>query len=304
MHATAILLASLLLGPAPFEPKSSEDNALYQEMRTKGMMLGGRNVVLPDPMLGSGVDKDEEQQILLKIAGNAAFLSHFLQNMTVAPAKMKERDIATDNGHICIRDVWFVIYADLEEVDAKAGPFGDIDTKQVVDQGGMKITGEKVADAELEERGITVQRGRRVAEFYLHQTGELFGDVFVQATNHLLATGDSDSWVFAFQTDSRFDNDPKLANFWRPTRAHKETSASSEPTPYEGGCSYTKLTKLKSRPGAILVETHFAFWEPYGWFQDATPLRSKLQAGSHASARRVRAEIAKRKQLVKAKTGL
>jgi hypothetical protein len=266
-------------------------------MRTEGMMLGGRKVVLPDPALGSGVDKDEEQQILLKIAGNAAYLASFLQDMRVAPARMKAHDIRTENGNICVRDVWFVVYAELEEVDAKAGPFGDIDTKQVADEGGMKITGEKVDDSELEARGITVQHGRRVAEFYIHQTGELFGDVFVQATNHLLATGDSDSWVFAFRTDPRFDNDPKLANFWRPTRAQKGKTES-----YEGGFSYTKLTKLKSRPGAILVETHFAFWEPHGWFEGATPLRSKLQAGSHASARRLRAEIAKRKQLAKART--
>jgi len=296
----AVLLASLLLGASPIEPKNSEDNALYQEFRTQGVMLGGEKRVLPEPSLGRDVDKDEERQILLKIAGNPAFLSDFLQNSKVAPAKMKSHDIRTGKGTLCLRDVWFVIYAELGEVDTQAGPFGDAAKKQVSDEGGIKITSEKVDDQELKSRGISIQNGRRVTELYIRQTGELFGDVFVQATNHILATGDADSWVIALRTDPHFSNDPKLASQWRPVRPPRGSTAVPNPTPYEGGCSYTKITKLKSRPGALLVETHFAFWEPWGWFEGGTILRAKLQAGAEANARRLRTEIAKRKQEAKA----
>jgi len=301
MHATAILLASLLLGTPPIEPKNSEDNALYQEFRTQGVMLGGEKRVLPDPALGRDVDKDKERQILLKIAGNPAFLSDFLQDSKVAPARMKAHDIRTGKGTLCLRDVWFVIYAELEDVDTQAGPFGNGAKKQVSDEGGIKITSERVDDQELKSRGISVQNGRRVTELYIRQTGELFGDVFVEATNHILATGDADSWVVAFRTDTQFSDDPKLASQWRPVRPPRGKTVVPNPTPYDGGIAYTKMTKLKSRPGALLVETHYAFWEPWGWFEGATPLRAKLQAAADANARRLRTELAKKKQAAKAK---
>jgi len=264
-------------------------------------MLGGEKRVLPDPMLGSGVDKDKERQILLKIAGNPVFLSEFLQDAKVAPAKMKSHDIRTKQGTVCLRDVWFVVYGELGEVNSQAGPFGDGAKKNVSDEGGIKITSEKVDDQELKSRGISVQDGPQVAELYIHQTGELFGDVFVQATNHILITGDADSRVVAFRTDPQFSNDPKLANQWRPARPPRGNTAVPNPTPYDGGISYTKITKLKSRPGALLVETHFAFWEPWGWFEGATPLRAKLQAAADANARRLRTDLAKRKQAAKAR---
>jgi hypothetical protein len=302
MNVTVLLVASLLGGPVTLELKSSEDNPLYQEMRTKGVMLGGQKRELPAPVLGNGVDKEEESRILLKIVGGSpAILRDFLQDTKVAPTVVKMHDVKTKEGTLCLRDVWFVIYSELGEVDASStGPFGTKGNKTMSDEGGIKIVSQKVDDQELESRGIPLHTGKRVAEVYVRQNGELFGDVAVAATNRVLATGDNDSSLIALRTDSRFNNDPKLANYWHPTRARKGQAA-GESIPYEGGCSYTKITKLKSRPGALLVETHFAFWEPSGWFEGATPLRSKLQAAADAQARRLRTDILRRKREAKAK---
>jgi len=303
MNASVILLASLFVGPVSLELKTAEDNPLYQEMLTQGVTLGGEKRELPPPLLGTGVDKEEEHRILLKIVGgNPSRLSAFLQDAKVAPTIMKTHDVKTKEGTLCARDVWFVVYSSLGDIDTSAGPFGDVATKHTSDEGGIKVVTEKVDDRDLAARGITLQNGSRIAEIYVHQTGELFGDVFVAATNHVLAAGDNDSWVIAFRTDPRFNDDSKLANFWHPTRAKKGKSTAADPTPYEGGCSYTKFTKLKSRPGALLVETHFAYWEPWGWFEGGTPLRSKLQAAADGHARRFRTELEKRKQEAKVKT--
>ena len=49
-----------------------------------------------------------------------------------------------------------------------------------------------------------------------------------------------------------------------------------EPVPYDGFGGYAKATQLESPEGAILIESHFVFCEPTGWFNGANLLGSKL----------------------------
>jgi hypothetical protein len=213
---------------------------------------------------------------------------------------MKSRDIKTAKGIVVIRDLWFVIYAPLKDVDTSSGPFGDVGP-HTSDEGGIKVTTEKVDDKDLAARNITIQSAPKLTELWVSEKGELFGEVLVEATNHVQATGSDDSWVVAFRTDPRFNDNPKLANRWRLIKEQGKKRVLGPETTYEGGFGYTKVTKMKSRKGALLVETHFAFWEPKEWFSGGSILLSKIPAAAKGHIRRLREELEKKKQNARTK---
>jgi hypothetical protein len=59
--------------------------------------------------------------------------------------------------------------------------------------------------------------------------------------------------------------------------------------------SYAKICRTDLKPGALLVEMHFAYVEPDGWFQGETALRSKLLKIAQNQVRALRKELRARK---------
>src|SRR5262249_59642451 len=93
-------------------------------------------------------------------------------------------------------------------------------------------------------------------EWYAHMTGDLLDRIHVESTDHARATQSTNSWVFASRTDTRFDDDKTFPNsWWAVDRGGKK----SVPARFAGGASITKISRLESTPGALLVEGHFAF---------------------------------------------
>jgi hypothetical protein len=297
-----IVLSLLLLSQTSESAKSAEDNALYRELRTKGATLGGQGVVLPAPTLRARADAAEEHKVLETVSGGPREIDAFMTDDKTATVVMKSHDLVSDKGVVCVRDVWFVIRSKLEKIDPERGMSGNTGTHPST-EGDMKITSEPIPVKVLALRGITPQKSDTVQELYVSEVGELFKEVFVEATNHVLATRDDDSWVIAFRTDPTFNDDPKLGNRWRPMNDRGKIRVLGKEAPYEGGCGYTKLTKLNSYPGALLVETHFAFWQPREWFGKSTKLLSKLPAAAKGHVLRVREELRKTKETAKPATG-
>jgi hypothetical protein len=112
----------------------------------------------------------------------------------------------------------------------------------------------------------------------------------------VVATRTADSIVVAARIDPAFDKAGPFANGWRPIeggRGKDEADAASKP--YRGGISYAKISRLASRPGALLVEMHGAFVEPHDWFGGAPILRSKFSVVAQDQIRRLRRELERRR---------
>jgi hypothetical protein len=67
--------------------------------------------------------------------------------------------------------------------------------------------------------------------------------------------------------------------------------AVGKPHRYDGSASTTKISRLASVPGALLIESHFAFVEPMEWFDGTPVLRSKITMVAQDQIRRLRREL-------------
>src|SRR5260370_3767249 len=129
--------------------------------------------------------------------------------------------------------------------------------------------------------------------WYLHLAGRLPDRIEVEGTDRIVETKSADSWVIASRTEPSFDDDPEFPNRWHPIvrkGANEERGAAER---YPGGGSYAKISRLTSVPGALLVEAHFAFFEPRAWFDGAPILRSKFGVVAQDRIRALRRELKK-----------
>jgi hypothetical protein len=154
----------------------------------------------------------------------------------------------------------------------------------------MEFSAARVPQAELASRGFTPAAGR---EWFVHMTGRLLDRIHVEATDRVMATKSDHSWLVASRTDPRFDVDKALGNRWHAIKrqAGREEAGSDER--YPGGASYVKFGNLASVPGAMLVEAHFAFFEPRPWFNGGPVLRAKIALVTQERVRGLRRDLAK-----------
>jgi hypothetical protein len=61
----------------------------------------------------------------------------------------------------------------------------------------------------------------------------------------------------------------------------------------------TKVSELATVPGALMIEGHFAFAEPYDWFKGEPILRSKFSPVAQNQIRDLRKKLAEKKPLAK-----
>jgi hypothetical protein len=280
--------------PAPaaeVEPAHAQ-NDIYQFLLDGGLAIARTPVAFPPPLLRDGDSIDAERAALRKLAGSDEDLKELLRNSVTAPQIVRVHDEkAAEGTMIRIADVWFAVHADLEAIDpARLG--GARSDTEPVEAGNMRFQTHLLGDEELKERGI-VRKDPKL-EWYTHVTGVLLDRIHIDATSRALATRAKGSWVFASRTDPRFDGDKPFPNRWwmtQPGAAPK--SKGTEPRRYEAGASYTKVSRLASAPGTLLVEGHLAFEEPRAWFDGAPILRSKISLVAQDQIRRLRRELAK-----------
>jgi hypothetical protein len=112
---------------------------------------------------------------------------------------------------------------------------------------------------------------------YFYTTFKLFDEVEVSATRQAVLTKSPGSLLLAARLDPRFLDDAEYPNQWRSIDAGAAGVPVLGPKqPYRGAGFYVKITRLQRPAGAIFIEYHGAFDEPYGWFQGENRLRSKL----------------------------
>lgn len=197
---------------------------------------------------------------------------------------------------IRLADVWFVVHASIDEIDPDRLR-GQSSEGKVVETGNMRFETHLLGDAELKERGIN--RAGDGLEWYTHVVSDLLDRIHFELTDRARASHSRDSWVFASRTDRRFDDDATFPNRWWPIERGAKPTDKAKASPatrtYAGGAGTTKVSRLSSTPGALLIEAHFAFAEPHDWFDGAPILRSKISLVAQDQVRQLRRELARQR---------
>jgi hypothetical protein len=262
-----------------------------------GVTLAGTHVDFPPMLLHDGETPDAEKKALRTLAGSDAAVKDFVRDSVTAPHILKVRSEKASDGTILrIVDVWFVVRGDLAEFDpAQVGVRKG--GGKPVEAGDMRFESTLLGDDALTKRGI--RRTSLLLEFHSHTTGDLLERIHVEATDRERASRSPDSWAYGTRTDSRFDDDAEFPNQWWPAaRARPQEKAlkpTGKPQRYEGGASVTKVSRLVTVPGALLIEGHVVFAEPFAWFKGGPILSSKFSVVAQNQIREMRRKLAEGK---------
>jgi hypothetical protein len=265
-------------------------NPVYQAVLRASRVGGDASAALPAPLVRDAQSGEDQREMLTRLLGSAEALDDFLRKAVTAPLLLKNRSFGAPDVFRMV-DLWFVVYADLDEIDLKDA-LGRIGRQgEGADAGNMRVDVRLLTDDELKARKIVPTNN---LDRYIRAKARLLDRIGVEATLRSFATRSEQSVVVASHTLREFDRDRQLPNRWWPIVREGSREERGEAKPYGGWVSYAKISKLKFKPGALLVESHVAFLEPRAWFDGAPILRSKTSLIAQDQIRRLRREIAKR----------
>jgi hypothetical protein len=290
MLTYAILLAAGLVNQANIEPAHAR-NAAFNQVLNQGLQTGAQTVRLPEPRLHDGQGADVERAALLEVAGSERALEDMLRNSVTAPYIIKVHDLKTAGATIRSADLWFVVHADLKQLDP-AQEAARTDQKEV-EAANMWFATRLLKDDDLKAAGIKPAAPEAgMSTWYVHVHARLLDRIDFEVTNQAVASQSAESFVIASRTDPSFAQAGSLANGWKPLAASGGSKAEGSARPYTGGINYTKISRLALKPGALLVEIHMAFVEPEEWFGGAPILRSKFGVIAQDQIRTLRRALA------------
>jgi hypothetical protein len=298
MFGVAIAMVMAMMGrgdgAAQLEPEHAR-NPVYVGVLRDGLSAGGATFKLPEPRLRDGMPVDAQRAATRELAGSDQRLDELLRKSVTAPYLIKVHDVKAGDATIRVVDLSFVVYADIADVDP-AKEAAKTDEKEV-EAGNMVMRTRLLKPEELRTAGIAPPpspEGMGPSTWYAHIHGRLVDRIEFDVTNQVVLTRTDESMVVASRTDRAFDKPGPFTNGWKSAGAGPKST--DIPEPYAGGISYTKISRLGFRPGAILVEMHGAFVEPHDWFQGAPILRSKFSVVAQDQIRSLRRELARRRR--------
>lgn len=290
----SLLIAFALAAPGdvPETEPSHDKNPVFRSIIAGGLTIAGSRIELPKPRFRDGDTPDVERATLSSVTGSDKQAAEFLRDSVAAPFVLETKDVKVEGGVVRRVDLWFAVHSALERIEPKKAPGSD-PLSQTVEAGNMRFTTASVPEESLEALGIALGTKDIEYESYMHATARLLDRIGVEVTDHSTASRSERSWLLAARTDPRFDAESKLANRWYPIVRKGAGEERGEPERYVGGASYVKISELKSSPGTLVVEGHFAFFEPKAWFDGAPILRSKFGLIAQDRIRALRRELAK-----------
>src|SRR5262249_17507819 len=116
MMTSTILLAVLLAAQNRIEPAHAQ-NSVYNQVLEQGLEIGGQKIVLPRPRLVDGQDGRGQRAAVRDIVSSDRAFDELLRDSVTAPYIIKVRDARSSGATIRMADVWFVVYAELKQVD-------------------------------------------------------------------------------------------------------------------------------------------------------------------------------------------
>jgi hypothetical protein len=291
MLTCAILWAACVSVQTKVEPAHAQ-NTVYSEVLNKGIEAGGQSIRLPAPRLFDGDDSTAQRAAVLEVAGSERALADLLRNSITAPYIMKVHDLKARGATIRSADLWFVVYADLKQIDF-AQEAARADEKEV-EVANMWFQTRLLKADQLRAAGVETASAAGKNNWYSHVHARLLDRIDFEVTNQVTASESGESVVVASRTDPTFAKVVPNANAWRPLAAAGGTRAEGPTQPYTGGMSYAKISRVGFQRGALLIEMHMAFVEPEQWFQGAPILRSKFSLIAQDQIRTLRRELVRK----------
>lgn len=256
------------------------DNAVFKELRETGVPLSnGETPTLPAPALADGLDAAGQQAAIAKVVA-PGIIDRFMSGLKTAPFEYKLTDIPGKKPapkqslgrHV---DLYFVAQGALATVASEKFMKGQ------VSQGGndpKRGKSEFYTEGELKERGLKIIDTPDTKTRYAHIQFPLFSMVQISGTGFGMQTTEKESALVAFRLDPNFAKDQTYPNEYRLYESNAAgNKALGKPSPYEGAGGYVKVTELKDQKSPLVfIEYHLIFDEPYGWFNGAATLSSKL----------------------------
>ena len=145
----------------------------------------------------------------------------------------------------------------------------------------------------MQKRNLTATTKGGCEERFLYTTFSLFELVQISATRLSALTHGKDFVLAAGKIDSRFDKDRDYPNQWRPLLRDVQAEIKPGPAhPYSHAGGYAKITRLKEPAGAVFVECHLVYEEPYGWFDGVNLIKQKVPAMVQEKVRTFRRKLA------------
>jgi hypothetical protein len=292
---TEVFVLAILGAEAPQVEPEHARNSVYRDVLSQGFPRGGpEGVRLPEPRLRDGQDAGTQREALREVAGSDRALEELVRDSVTAPYVITVRDVPAADATIRIVDLWFVVHADIKQLDPdrEAARF---DGKEA-EAGNMKFQTRLLKAGDLRAAGISPpEETPGVKTWSAHLHGRLLNRIEVDVTNQVVATQTSESIVIAARTDPAFDKAGPAGNGWRSIETSSGAATRGALQRYAGGISSTKISRLAFQPGALLVEMHGAFLEPRDWFQGAPILRSKFSVIAQDQIRSLRRELARRR---------
>jgi len=293
MLTCAILLAACLANQGKIEPTHAQ-NAVYNHVLNQGLEAGGQMIHLPEPRLLDGQDAGTQRAALREVTGSDRAPDDLLRNSITAPYIIKVHDLKAPGVTIRAADIWFVVYAELKQIDL-AREVARADQTEV-EAANMWFQTRLLKAGDLRAAGLEPPAPvAGQSTWYSHVHARLLDRIDFEVTNQVVASQSAESIVIASRTDPSFANAGPLANGWKPLAPAGAPKAEGPAQPYAGGISYAKISRVALRPGALLVEMHMAFVEPEGWFKGEPILRSKFSIVAQDQIRSLRRELARKK---------
>ena len=289
--STLLLLAAALTGQSRIEPAHARNDVYVRGARAGSGGGRSRRSLCPRPAWSTVRMPTRQRAALRELAGSDQALENMLQPSVTAPHIIKVRDVKTTAGMIRVVDLWFVVHADLKQVDP-AQEAARTDQKEV-EVGNMWFQTRLLKANDLQAAGIARAAVDRPEDlvcpraFTLARPDRFRGD---QPGRGI--ADQTESVVLASRTDPAFDKAGPNRNGWKALARTGAAKEEGTVRPYQGGISYAKMSRVAFKPGALFVEMHVAFVEPHEWFQDAPILRSKFSVAAQEQIRGLRRELA------------
>jgi hypothetical protein len=292
MHITAILLAAVVADAREIEAAHTK-NDVFSYVLAQGLDVGGKKVVLPKPRFFDGQEVAEQKRILVELAGSEEQLEAMMDNSLRAPNIFNKDDAEAKDDAPLVRTVelWFIVYADLKQFDA-ASQIARLDGR-TAESGQIKYECHVLKDPDIRAAGITLWPDTAGQKTWFTQIlADLPNQVKLEVIERGVATQTPQSVVIATRTDPAFAKGKRPSNFWRKSGDSDGAQRAETKRPYQGGISYAKVSRLASKPGALIVEMHGAWVEPFEWFEGGGALSLKLKRAADEGIKKLREELA------------